>query len=70
MIQHKGQTWYRIREVAAILGKTVQQTHADVREGRLRAVRIANVRHVRESDLEGFLAGVEESPRARVGPGA
>lgn len=48
---------YRVREVAAHLDCTEDVVYREIREGRLRAVRIGRILRVPESALADFIAG-------------
>jgi hypothetical protein len=61
VIEWQGEAYYRVREVAAVLGKSVQAVGDDIRTGRLRAVLVANVRHVTGTEMDRFLGGVVET---------
>ena len=66
MIEYDGRRFFRVREVAQVLNKSVQQVGVDIRLGRLKAVVVSGVRHVREEDLEAFLNGEEVVPTTKL----
>lgn len=64
-IQWNNETYYRAREVAVILGKSIRQASEDMRLGRIPARLICGVRHVAAADLDAVFGAVE-TPATRL----